>query len=86
MAFSCIAIVPSATKVAVVSAIVFAVAISAFIFASFCADPNLGIAIRANIPKIAITIISSINVKPFFFFVLPGYFPFKTPPILIIYI
>ena len=58
---------PSATKADAASYIVFALAISALTLAFLCIDKKFGIAIAANIAMIAITIISSINVKPFFF-------------------
>ena len=60
-------IFPSAIKADVASYIVFALAISALTLAFLCIDKKFGIAIAANIAMIAITIISSISVKPFSF-------------------
>ena len=62
-------ILPSAIKADVASYIVFALAISALTLAFLCIDKKFGIAIAANIAMIAITIISSIRVKPYIFLV-----------------
>ena len=59
---------PFAITIETAPCICLALAISALILAFFLTSPNLGIAIAANIAIIAITIISSISVNPFFFF------------------
>lgn len=60
-------IFPSAINADVASYIVLALATSALTLDFLWIDKKFGIAIAANIAMIAITIISSISVNPFFF-------------------